>query len=246
MATKAQQQDFIKQIAPLMVAEAKKRGYKIVSTAIAQACIESAWGLSGLAKYHNYFGIKCGSKWTGRSVNKATKEEYTPGVLTTIRDNFRAYDTMADGVKGYYDFINTARYANLKTAISAKQYAEFLKADGYATSSTYISTLVYTVDTHGLKEYDKQLKGAAVSSGSEQPVNGNPYPEPVNNVRMNSRGNDVRWLQVELNRKGYHLVVDGSAGPQTINSLRDYQLKNGLDPVDGICGPATREKLKGG
>lgn len=243
MATNEQIKTFINSIAPLIQREAKKRGYQICSTVIAQAGVESAWGLSGLAKYHNYFGMKCGSKWTGRSVNKATKEEYTPGVLTTIRDNFRAYDTMADGVKGYYDFINTTRYANLKTAISAKQYAEYLKADGYATSSTYISTLVYTVDTHGLKEYDKQLKGAAVSSGSEQPVNGNPYPEPVTNVRMNSRGEDVKWLQWELNRRGFNLKIDGVAGTRTIGALMVFQSRYGLQP-DGVCGAMSRETLK--
>ena len=84
---------FISEIAPLMVIEAKKRGYKIVSTAIAQAIIESRWGESGLAKYHNYFGLKCGSKWTGKSVNMKTKEEYTPGTLTTISDTYNSNNT---------------------------------------------------------------------------------------------------------------------------------------------------------
>lgn len=73
--------------------------------------------------------------------------------------------------------------------------------------------------------------------------NRNPYNEPSKNVRYGSRGNDVRWLQYELNNKGYHLTVDGSAGPKTIDALMDFQDKKGLTP-DGICGPATREKLK--
>lgn len=228
---------FISEIAPLMVIEAKKRGYKIVSTAIAQAIIESRWGESGLAKYHNYFGLKCGSKWTGKSVNMKTKEEYTPGTLTTINDNFRVYDSMEDGVKGYYDFISAYRYANLKVANTPKQYAEYLKADGYATSSTYVSTLMNTVNKYNLSLFDNELSGVA-----ENP-NRNPYAEPTKNVRYNTRGNDVRWLQYELNNKGYHLTVDGSAGPKTIDALMDFQDKKGLTP-DGICGPATRAKLK--
>lgn len=229
---------FISEIAPLMVKEAKKRGYKIVSTAIAQAIIESRWGESGLAKYHNYFGLKCGSKWTGKSVNMKTKEEYTPGTLTTISDNFRVYDSMEDGVKGYYDFISAYRYANLKVANTPKQYAEYLKADGYATSSSYVNTLGDCVTKYRLWEWDKEL------SGNEDP-NRNPYNEPSKNVRYGSRGNDVRWLQYELNNKGYHLTVDGSVGPKTIDALMDFQDKNGLTP-DGICGQKTREKLKGG
>ena len=75
------------------------------------------------------------------------------------------------------------------------------------------------------------------------PVNGNPYPEPTKNVRLNSKGNDVRWLQYALNSKGgYKLIVDGIAGNLTIGALMDWQRKCGLDP-DGICGPLTRQTL---
>ena len=151
----AQAKEFINQIAPLIVAEGKKRGYKVFSTVIAQAIIESASGTSSLGyKYHNYFGMKCGSSWKGKSVNLRTKEEYTVGTLTSIRDNFRVYDSMAEGVAGYYDFISTKRYANLKSAQTAQEYAERLKADGYATSSTYVNTLVNTVKKYNLTKYD--------------------------------------------------------------------------------------------
>ena len=151
----AQAKEFINQIAPLIVAEGKKRGYKVFSTVIAQAIIESASATSILGyKYHNYFGMKCGSSWKGKSVNLRTKEEYTVGTLTSIRDNFRVYDSMAEGVAGYYDFISTKRYANLKSAQAAKEYAERLKADGYATSSTYVNTLISTVNKYDLTKYD--------------------------------------------------------------------------------------------
>ena len=154
MASNQECKKFIAEIAPLIQKEAKARGYLICSTVIAQACIESAYGLSGLAKYHNYFGLKCGSQWRGRSVNMKTKEEYQVGVLSTIRDNFRVYDNMLDGVKGYYDFISTKRYQNLKSANTAQLYAERLKQDGYATSSTYVNTLMTTVNKWNLTQWD--------------------------------------------------------------------------------------------
>ena len=75
------------------------------------------------------------------------------------------------------------------------------------------------------------------------PKTGNPYREPLINVKFNSRGNNVRWLQFELNRYGYRLVVDGIAGEKTISALKDFQSSHEL-VVDGICGPLTREKLK--
>lgn len=149
---------FIQQIAPLIVAEGNKRGYKVISTVIAQAIIESRYGKSTLAsKYHNYFGLKCGTAWvlTGKpSVSLKTNEEYTPGKLTAIKDAFRVYPDMPSGVAGYYDFISSKRYANLKTAVNYRQYAEYLKADGYATSSTYVNTLCTTVAQYGLEVYD--------------------------------------------------------------------------------------------
>lgn len=73
--------------------------------------------------------------------------------------------------------------------------------------------------------------------------NGNPYNVPTKNLRYNSRGNDVRWLQFELNRHGYHLVVDGIWGPATDEAVKAFQADNPPLAVDGIVGPATRAKL---
>lgn len=157
MANTAEVYAFIAQIAPLIAIEGTKRGYKVFSTVVAQAIIESRYGQSALAKYHNYFGLKCGTAWILAGKPKVafnTKEEYTPGILTTIKDSFRAYPDMTAGVAGYYDFISTKRYANLKTAKTYREYAEMLKADGYATSSSYVNTLCTTVSQYGLTAYD--------------------------------------------------------------------------------------------
>lgn len=149
--------EFIEQIAPLVQKYAKAYGYKVVSAVIAQACIESGFGRSTLsAKYHNYFGLKCGSGWLGPSVNMNTKEEYTPGTLTSIRDFFRVYSSMEDGVKGYYEFIQYPRYSNLRQATTAQQYLEYIKADGYATAYTYVTTCMRVVHQYGLTRYDRE------------------------------------------------------------------------------------------
>ena len=154
--TEAQAKAFIEHIAPLINVEGSKRGYKVLSTIIAQAIIEGACGTSTLARdYHNHFGMKAGKSWTGKAVDLKTKEEYKPGTLTPITACFRAYDNDTEGVKGYFDFISKSRYQNLKSAKDYKQFAEFLKADGYATSSSYVNTLCKTVEKYGLTKYDK-------------------------------------------------------------------------------------------
>lgn len=155
------QETFIMQIAPLIQKCAKLYGYKVASPIIAQACLESAYGKSGLAKYHNYFGMKAGKNYSGPSVKMKTKEEYQKGVLTEIYANFRTYSDMDSGVKGYFDFISTNRYANLKTATTAEQYLTFIKLDGYATSNSYVKSCMSVVNKYNLKMYDTGVVPAA-------------------------------------------------------------------------------------
>jgi flagellum-specific peptidoglycan hydrolase FlgJ len=154
MASSAEQRQFIETIGPLIQAEAKARGYKVCSAAIAQACIESGYNTSLLSlKYHNYFGLKCGSAWKGPSVNMKTKEEYN-SQLVSIRDNFRVFQDMESGVKGYYEFISTKRYASLKDTDTPLSYLSEIKKSGYATSSSYVNTCMNVVLKHELTAYD--------------------------------------------------------------------------------------------
>lgn len=156
MPLKEKRQAFVEQIAALVKKYAGQYGIKVHSPIIAQAILESGWGESGLAKYHNYFGMKCGSKWTGKSVNMTTKEEYQPGTLTTIKDNFRAYDSMEEGVRGYFEFIQATRYQNLKGITDPKEYLQTIKNDGYATSSKYVENVFRVITENGLTKYDKE------------------------------------------------------------------------------------------
>lgn len=159
MSLSAAQKNFIDNIAPLIRDEAIERGYKICSPIIAMACIESAYGQSSLAsQYKNYFGMKTGSTYKGPYVELKTKEEYVKGQLTTITAKFRAYNNMADGVKGVFDFLSAKRYENLKGAATVEYFAKMVKADGYATSSTYTNNIINVVKTLNLTVWDKMVK----------------------------------------------------------------------------------------
>jgi len=217
MATQEQIHTFIEQIAPLIQKESKARGYKVASPIIAQACCESAFGMSSLGyKYNNYFGLKCGSAWKGKSVNLKTKEEYTVGQLTTIRDNFRVYDSMEDGVKGYFDFISTKRYANLKEANSPRQYLEMIKADGYATSSTYVATNMTLVDRYSLTRFD---------SVSFRPIT----PQLISDVIDLKYGSGNARI-LNLTNEGY----DPIEVQKKVNEA--YKLSKELEPFKKKCG----------
>ena len=146
---------FIQKVAEKVSKYAPLYGICVHSPIIAQAIIESGWGKSGLAsKYHNYFGLKCGGSWKGKSVNMTTKEEYKVGTMTNIRDNFRVFDDFDDGIRGYFEFISTSRYANLKGVKNPEEYVRRLKADGYATSSKYVDNIMRVVHDNKLTRFD--------------------------------------------------------------------------------------------
>lgn len=161
-------QEFITAIAGYVEKYAYVYGILVHSPVIAQAILESGWGKSKLAAtYHNYFGMKCGSKWTGKSVNLTTQEEYEPGELTTIKDNFRVYDSMEEGVKGYFEFIQLERYQNLKGITDPRTYLETIWNDGYATSSTYVENNMKLIEDYKLTQYDRkddEVMGATAQS----------------------------------------------------------------------------------
>ena len=233
MPSSAQQKEFINNIGYIIQEEAKARGYKVCSPIIAQACLESNYGVSLLsARWHNYFGLKCGSAWKGASVNLSTKEEYTKGQLTTIRDNFRAYSSMEEGVKGYFDFVSTKRYSNLKNATTPKAYLEYIKADGYATASSYVNSNLNVISRHDLERFDW--------NGD---VKGNPYLLLSRQMRQGSAGESVKWLQWELNQSGANLTIDGMFGKQTKLAVLLFQKDHGL-VQDGVVGSKTIEVLK--
>ncbi len=57
--------------------------------------------------------------------------------------------------------------------------------------------------------------------------------------RYGSRGNEVTQIQTKLKRWGYYNgEIDGIFGTQTLNAVKYFQRKNGLE-VDGIAGPKT-------
>ena len=150
-------QEFISCIAPLVKKYAPAWGVKVYSPIIAQAILESASGESSLGKvYNNYFGLKCGTLWTGKSVNLRTGEEYTPGTYTTISANFRVYDNMEEGVEGYFIFLfkNRTRYNNLIGETDPYEYLVKIKEDGYATSSKYVQNVYNVIKYYDLTRFD--------------------------------------------------------------------------------------------
>ena len=95
---------------------------------------------------------------------------------------------------------------------------------------------------------DLAQKVTAALSGDDaapapQPSTKCPYSEPTKDIAFGARGNNVRWLQWQLNKAGEKLAVDGIFGPLTKAAVLRFQ-KNKKLVQDGIVGPKTRAALK--
>ena len=229
---------FLAAIKPYVIEDMKKSGI-LASLTASQALLESNKGNSGLAvKGNNLFGIK--GSYNGQSVKMETTEYYGGKPFKVMAD-FRKYPSWAESIEDHSALFNRLdRYKNLRGEHDWKKATKYVKEDGYATAPDYTSTLQSVIQRYRLMEWDDEV---LYGQPDLAPKTGNPYREPLINVKFNSRGNNVRWLQFELNRYGYRLVVDGIAGEKTISALKDFQSSHEL-VADGICGPLTREKLR--
>lgn len=129
------------------------------SITLAQAALESGWGLSGLTvRSNNFFGIKADSTWKGER-DTATTKEFVNGGYITIQSNFRKYATAQDGFNDHAKFLlKFSRYASLfKLPVTDyKGWANGLQSAGYATDPTYASKLINMIQQYNLLQYDQE------------------------------------------------------------------------------------------
>lgn len=149
--------EFIPTIAPLVVAENKKRGNPLFSSVvIAQAICESGWGQSKIMmKANAIFGIKATSSWKGKVYNANTQECYDGSTYTNITACFRAYNSLAESISDYFNLITKSeRYRKACVSNSPLECITAIKNGGYATSPTYINTIMSIINSNNLTQYD--------------------------------------------------------------------------------------------
>ena len=244
MATKAQVNEFIKTVGAAALKEAQERkasGKKWIlpGICVSQGACECAWGTSkAMVNANGLFGFKVGSgtkfgnAWKGASYNTKTKEFY--GEYVTISDNFRAYDNIQDAITDYMDLLcGASRYKNAVNNTNALSTITAIKNGGYATSPTYINTIMSIYNNHPeIAALDAEFLGGVCV---------NPHKEPTRAIIKGCKGDDVKWVQWHLNRYGYGLNVDGDCGPKTVEAITAFQKRVGI-MVE--CGENTIKDLK--
>lgn len=135
------------------------------SITLSQACIETGYGTSRLARNaNNHFGILC-HDWKGETISLADEGKAAC---------FRKYNSDIESFNDYAEFLRYhSRYASLFDLPISDYvgWAHGLKQAGYATNPQYASALIQVIEDYKLYEYDRYVSGIPPSPKMlEQPV----------------------------------------------------------------------------
>lgn len=155
---------FIEKIKPY--AQDLGKQYNILpSVLIAQACLESNYGKSGLAtKGFNLFGVK--GSYKGQSVTMSTKEQRRDGTEYTIQAAFRKYPSYKESIKDLCELYKNGvswDHNKYRRVIGETNYVlacAAIQESGYATDIHYAAKLVKTIELNRLERVKTTVKPA--------------------------------------------------------------------------------------
>ena len=147
--------NFINGIMPYVLTAKKQHlDNKILpSVIIAQAALESGWNLGATT----LFGIK------GAGVSLITTE-YIDGIKKIVSDSFVVYKDIAEAMEGYFNLLNTERYANVRNADTYTEQSLELYNCGYATDPNYSEKIMNIIEINRLYYIDDYYFNEFLSS----------------------------------------------------------------------------------
>lgn len=209
--------EFIAKITPYAIEDMKKNKI-LASLTIAQAFIESNKGNSGLTtKANNLFGIK--GKYNGQSVNMLTTEYYN-GVKCKVYADFRKYPSWLESLNDHSAFLmKYKRYASIIGETDYKVACQKMGASGYATSPTYGTTLLNTINKYKLYEIDNEVLGKPTVNIEKPETESKPTMYTVGktytllaNLYVRVTPNGEKKMLTELSKNGKLNSYDDGSG----------------------------------
>jgi len=152
--------EFIRKLAPYAIADMHLTKVP-ASLTIAQGCLESADGNSGLAvQANNLFGMK--GRGPAGSIIMPTRE-WSGGKWITVNSEFRKYNDWGESVADHSALIvnGVSWNRNLYRKVigqDGRTAAREIAAAGYATDPDYAAKLIGIMDAWNLYQYDNVKK----------------------------------------------------------------------------------------
>ncbi len=209
--TSLKRTEFIERIAPFAIEEMSRTGV-LASVTIAQAAVESADGSSYLSsQYANYYGMTAGSCAPGQSPsnysgtvlaagqngNSCQGNAFWDGTIVAMCNRsgqdcqwYRVYDSFENSTRDHSRLLTEAYKCT-----GIMDHADLISClvnKGYATASTYQSTLLGVIKDNDLTQYD-----IGVWNGTITEITDNQYTDAICYYGGGSMGDWATWKQTD-------------------------------------------------
>jgi flagellum-specific peptidoglycan hydrolase FlgJ len=159
-----EKQLFIDSVGPLATSSQQRTGVP-ASVTIAQACLESDWGRSGLSRppFYNFFGIKArvGEKYCEFKTTEYDKHD----VAALIQARFRDFLSIGECFDAHAALLSKSkRYAPaMAAADDPLVFAAKVQQCGYATDPMYADKLARLIAEFNLTRFDVKKQKAVTT-----------------------------------------------------------------------------------
>lgn len=139
------------------------------SIVIAQACLESNYGLSGLSlNCNNFFGIKAGTSWKKRGLpfRSYPTTEYINSQPRKVSADFAKFKDFQECLEEHNAMLHRVpnyTHAKLFQCSTPEGQANSLRLAGYATDPGYPKKLITIINEYGLRQFDNFADGSSVA-----------------------------------------------------------------------------------
>ena len=147
--------DFIEAIGT--AAQASAAATKIpASFTVAEAALESGWGVSQLAAQgFNLFGVKADKAWKGDTLTMRTRE-FLKGKWVIVPALWRKYADWRGCIDDHAKFLLTnPRYKPAFSCTDGESFARAVAKAGYATDPQYADKIISVIRAHDLATLDE-------------------------------------------------------------------------------------------
>lgn len=122
--------EYINKMYSILVPMCAKYGYNNVAAGMIAQSIQEGWN-SGLAtKYFNYWGMKAGKTYKGKTVAMNNKAGNDPAV-------YRVFNSMEEGCDGYFVFLSYPRYQTLRNCATDIEFLDKIGPCGWNGNAGY-------------------------------------------------------------------------------------------------------------
>ncbi len=152
--------DFINYIAIRVMKVKDEFGIQVVAAIVAQYILESDKGRSELAvNAKNYAGLKYNPgrvpSASGIYIKKGSEQDPETGAYIESVMQWCKFEDVEKFVRGYFEFLQHPRYADLKYCTTSEEYLKEIKDAGYATSIHYVDNLMNVIRQYDLEGLDQ-------------------------------------------------------------------------------------------